>query len=153
MWPNNAQYLASCTQAFQALLSMSPCHAGHVQMPVPQCQAIPQAVLKHRRLLQDALNSAGFDVLRDVSLVFDKAGCPAGDKRDPWHPCIFVTAVGHETNMWSECAVSSLRSIGPCPLIRVADMLGFDAENRPGAAARVEQKLLIPCSSSIFFCH
>lgn len=151
VWPNNAQYLNVCTQVFQSLLALSPDHAGHVQLPVPQSQALDKAVLKQRRILEDMLGQAGLDALRSVSLFFDKAGCPAGDKRDPWHPCLFVTATGHEVNSWSQCAVGTQRSIGPCPLIRVVDMLGFDSENRPGAAAGAEQSFCILCYCRFFY--
>lgn len=85
--------------------------------------------------------SAGLNVLQLVTLNFDKTGLPAGDKREPWHPCLYVTANAHDNHAWDVCAASVQRAIGPCPLIRVSDMVGFDADNRPGASARVEQFL------------
>ena len=91
--------------------------------------------------------SRELDIMRPVSLMFDKAGLPAGDKREPWHPCLFVTNSNHESsNAWCESAVAQQRSIGPCQLIRVADMLGFDSETRPGASSRTEQFLVFSWS-------
>ena len=147
VWPSNSGYLQACTQAFHALLALSPKHAGHLQIPLPQAQTHAAAVLKHRRTLEDSLVSRELDIMRPVSLMFDKAGLPAGDKREPWHPCLFVTNSNHESsNAWCESAVAQQRSIGPCQLIRVADMLGFDSETRPGASSRTEQFLVFSWS-------
>lgn len=41
--------------------------------------------------------------------------------------------------MWDACTAVATKSIGPCPLIRVSDMLGYDAENRPAPAERLVQ--------------
>ena len=141
VWPSNVQYLTACTTAFHALLALSPKHAGHLQIPLPQAQTHAAAVLKHRRTLEDSLVSCGLDIMRPVTLMFDKAGLPAGDKREPWHPCLFVTNSSHDCNAWCDSAVAQQRSIGPCQLIRVSEMLGFDSETRPGASSRTEQFL------------
>lgn len=82
---------------------------------------------------------AGLDVLQQLSLTFDKSTLPAGDKRPPWHPCLFITSSLEGVGMWDSCAAVGTKSIGPCPLIRVSDMLGYDAENRPAPSARLEQ--------------
>eukprot|EP00438_Fugacium_kawagutii_P033434 Skav208820 [mRNA] locus=scaffold667:154263:157452:+ [translate_table: standard] len=143
VWPANSAYLQACIAAFNSLLAVSPNNAGHVQLPIPQAQTHPQAVVKHRRGLEDSLVSQGLDIMRQVSLTFDKSSLPAGDKREPWHPCLFVTSMSAPENSWSDSAAAQNRSIGPCPLIRVADMLGFDGESRPGAAQRTEQPLVL----------
>ena len=93
--------------------------------------------------------NASLDVLWPVTLSFDKSQLSAGDKRAPWHPCLFVTASCHETSPWQDSHAAQTRTIGPCPLIRVADMLGFDETMRPGASARTEQSL--GCRH-LFFC-
>ncbi|CAL1134420.1 unnamed protein product [Cladocopium goreaui] len=136
VWPSNSAYLTACTQAFTALLATSPKHAGHLQMPLPQAQTHQSAVLKHRRTLEDSMVTNGLDIMRPVSLMFDKSNLSAGDKREPWHPCLLVTATAQDNNAWLDSSAAQNRSIGPCPLIRVADMLGFDPDSRPGASQR-----------------
>jgi len=127
--------------ALQSVLSMSSKACAHVQIPVWQAQTQTKALLKHRRVLEDNMVAASLNVLQPVTLNFDKSCLPGGDKREPWHPCLYVTANAHESNAWDTCAANVQRSIGPCPLIRVSEMVGFDADNRPGASARVEQFL------------
>lgn len=150
VWPSNSAYLTACTQAFTALLATSPKHAGHLQMPLPQAQTHQSAVLKHRRTLEDSMVTNGLDIMRPVSLMFDKSNLSAGDKREPWHPCLLVTATAQDNNAWLDSSAAQNRSIGPCPLIRVADMLGFDPDSRPGASQRTEQ-FLVPHSSTSCF--
>lgn len=150
VWPSNSAYLHACLTAFNSLLASSPKYAGHLQIPVLQAQTHQAAVVKHRRTLEDSLVANGLDIMRPVSLIFDKGSLPAGDKRDPWHPCLLVTATAHENNAWFDSAVAQNRCIGPCPLIRVADMLGFDSEARPSASQRTEQLLVEVGSSHIF---
>lgn len=150
VWPSNSAYLHACLTAFNSLLASSPKYAGHLQIPVLQAQTHQAAVVKHRRTLEDSLVANGLDIMRPVSLIFDKGSLPAGDKRDPWHPCLLVTATAHENNAWFDSAVAQNRCIGPCPLIRVADMLGFDSEARSSASQRTEQLLVEVGSSHIF---
>lgn len=142
VWPSNSAYFQACINALSSLLAVAPTNAAHVQLPLPQAQTHSNAVVKHRRALEDALVANGLDIMRTVSLCFDKSSLPAGDKREPWHPCLFVTSTTcQEVNAWCESAAAQSRSIGPCPLIRVADMIGFDTEARPGASQRTEQPL------------
>ncbi|CAL1165182.1 unnamed protein product [Cladocopium goreaui] len=129
-------YVTQCVQTLQSVLTSSPKNAAHVQVPLPHAQTNAKAVVKHRRLLEDQLMNASLDVLWPVTLSFDKSQLSAGDKRAPWHPCLFVTASCHETSPWQDSHAAQTRTIGPCPLIRVADMLGFDETMRPGASAR-----------------
>ena len=108
--------------------SMSSKACAHMQFPTSQAQ--PNAA------------QTGPDKMQPVTLNFDKTNLPAGDKREPWHPCLYCTALVNESTAWDNYATALQRSIGPCPLIRVSDMLGFEADgNRPGASARLEQFL------------
>ena len=143
VWPRNSTYLHACVDALSGLLSMSPKHVGHLQLPMPQAQALPNAVLKHRRQLEDKLIANNLDVLRNITLNFDKSNLPAGDQREPLHLCTLVTCNAQDGNAFNDSSAAQSRTIGPCPLIRVADMLGFDAENRPGASQRMEQLLVV----------
>ena len=139
VWPNNTQYVTQCVQTLHSILNVSGKHASHLQMPVPHAQTHMKALIKHRRFLEDQLIGAQLDVLQQITLTFDKSTLPAGDKRPPWHPCLFVTSNLQGAAVWDTCAAVASRSIGPCPLIRVSDMLGYDPDNRPAPSARLEQ--------------
>ena len=145
--------MTQCVSTLQSVLSMSSKACAHVQFPTSQAQTNAKALLKHRRVLEDQLINAGLDIMQPVTLNFDKTNLPAGDKREPWHPCLFCTALVNENTAWDNCATALQRSIGPCPLIRVSDMLGFEADgNRPGASARLEQ-FLAGILNKVFFYH
>ncbi len=150
VWPNNTQYVTQCVQTLHSILNVSGNHASHLQMSVPHAQTHMKAVIKHRRFLEDQLIGAQLDVLQQLTLTFDKSTLPAGDKRPPWHPCLFVTSNLQGTAVWDTCAAVASRSIGPCPLIRVSDMLGYDPDNRPAPSARLEQSFGM-CVVCVFF--
>ena len=54
--------------------------------------------------------------------------------------------------MWDACTAVATKLIGPCILIPVSDMLGYDAENRPAPAARLEQSfgMCVVCLVCVF---
>lgn len=55
---------------------------------------------------------------------------------------LFVTSTNDQSqNIWTGSNVWNCQSIGPVPLIRVSDMLGYEADNRPSPSQRVEQNL------------
>ena len=90
--------------------------------------------------MEDCLKKHRMDVTTSIALTFDKTNSHSNDKRSAIHQCLFVTALDHEqSNSWATCAAVGKGVIGPCPLIRVTDMLGFDPENRLGASYRTEQ--------------
>lgn len=108
---------------------------------MPQQQTSVTALLKHRSHLLHFMVNSQLDPTCELALIFDKAACQhSGDKRKMVHPCHFVTSNAHGgQNSWFSSSVSDSGSIGPCPLIRVSEMVGYDPDSRPGAAARVEQ--------------
>ena len=125
---------------FVNLLQMSPNNAGHCQLPVMQTQTTTDAWIRHKRALEDALKKGRMDITTQVSLTFDKASSHANDKRCVNHQCLFVTALDHQqSNGWLGSSTVSKGVVGPCLLIRVSDMQGFDPDNRFGAASRTEQ--------------
>ena len=130
-------------QTFRAVLAISPQNAGHMQLPLPQQQTANTALLKHRNRLQYFLIEAKLDPTNEITLIFDKAAAQGGDKdkRKSNHPCQFVTAEAHQSSVWHRSAVPEAGTIGPCPLIRCSDMIGYDPDCRPGPAARTEQLL------------
>ena len=140
VWPPNSAYVNNCLATLVNVLQMSPNNAGHCQLPVMQSQTTTDAWIKHRRTLEDALKKGRMGITTGVALTFDKTSSHANDKRCVNHPCLFVTALDHQqANAWLGAAAVSKCVIGPCQLIRVSDMQGFDPDNRFGAAARTEQ--------------
>ena len=105
---------------------------------MPQQQTSVTALLKHRSHLLHFMVNSQLDPTCELALIFDKAACQhSGDKRKMVHPCHFVTSNAHGgQNSWFSSSVSDSGSIGPCPLIRVSEMVGYDPDSRPGAAAR-----------------
>ena len=142
VWPSNAIYVANW-ETLSSVLSMNAHSAGHVQIPVMQSQTKVAAWVKHKRVLEDTLHQAGIDITVPVSLHFDKSGSHANDKRPVHHPCLFVKSTSHQQpNYFEASAAASTGHIGPCALIKVSDMVGYENDgNRYGPAARTEQCL------------
>lgn len=128
---------------FKAVMALSFSVAGWVSLPLPQAQTTTSALMKHRRMIEDELHGAKLDVTHQVTVTYTKDGSLASDKRQVSQPVLFVTPVGgnQQTNAWLEGTVYKNQILGPLPLIPVSHMIGYDTENRPGAAARVEQWL------------
>ena len=141
VWPSNAAYFNNVMQGTQSLLAGSSKHAAHIQVPSPQAQTTSKAWLRHTRTLQDALVKANINWQTSICLSFDKSNTHANDKRDPWHECRFAFAEAHGDVAWRDSAACQTGTIGPAPLIRVNEMIGYDGENRPGPAFRTEQIL------------
>lgn len=140
VWPSNNVYLHNCIQMFNTVLSLSGRNAGLVMMPVVHAQTTQNALLKHTRIILDALNAAGLDITNNVALLFDKQGSLSHDKRKTLQNCLLVTTTaGQEQNAWLNSTAWANQCIGPVPLIKVSDMIGYDADSPPGASARVSQ--------------
>lgn len=139
VYPANAIYVNNVLDLVKTVLNLSDTNCAHIQCPAMQSQTVVTALLKHRRLIEDSLVTGGCDVTQQVSLQFDKSESRSNDSRKPVQFCLAVTSNNHVANNWKACSVFQYNRIGPVPLIRVADMVGFDADVRPGAAARTEQ--------------
>ncbi|CAK9094359.1 FO synthase subunit 1, partial [Durusdinium trenchii] len=140
VWPSNSALVTQGLQTAISLLSMSQRNGMHLQMPLSQAQTKIEPVLKHRRLLEDTLVAGGMDISCYVTLSFDKTQRHAGDKRKGSHPCLFVSA-SSENNEWSESAAAQTGSIGPVPLIRMNEMIGYDPDLKWGPALRIGIKV------------
>ena len=150
LWPSDASYLKQALHTFTAIINMAGRHnAGLVYVPVLTSASTQKTVLNHRRLLEDALGTQGLDVLNVCSLAFIKQGSHASDKRKSLHHVLFVTSTAEQSqNIWTGSNAWNSQNIGPVPLIRVSDMLGYDSDARPGPSQRVEQNLVrnsLPC--------
>ena len=127
-----------------ALLATSSGNLGHVQLPLSNKSMQPTTAVKHRRLIEDLLMKASVSVDQAVCLLFEKGeNTSAADKRPLIQNCLAVQYSSFSSSAWSTSAPVSTGRLGPCTLVRVADMLGFDESTRPSPGARVEQQLVL----------
>ena len=113
-----------------------------MQMPLVQSQTTPSAVLTHRRLLEDQFFKANLNINNHVQLLFRKDDSTAQDKRSLSQLCLALTHNTFPQNDWTMNSTAVKTGVlGPVSLLRCADFLGYDEASRPGASARVEQKL------------
>lgn len=140
VWPSNAAYMSALLSDLQSLLVLSPLHGAYVQFPVLHGQTTQKATCRHSRSIEDNMLSNGLDFSTPVALTFEANDQHQGDRRQLMHPGCFVSG-GQDGNFWQQSAPCLTSRIGPCRLIRVQDMVGYDSETRPGAAARLEQNL------------
>ena len=136
VFPANAAYLAASLKAFATLLSMSSTMIGWVRLPVYQKQTSESAVVKHRQQLENALLKGGLSVINLIQVLYTKPDSTARDARN-LHQLAFAAHAFHQ------CVPVREGKLGPAPLIRMSDFLGYDSETKPGASARVEQILAL----------
>lgn len=120
---------------------MSASHVGFVQYPQMQSQTTPQALLKHKHLLEMNIVKQGLTCHHSVQILYSKPESTAADKRPLSQPAM---ATFHGTFQDPAfLASNAIREgkVGPRPLLRVADFIGFDDETRPSPSARIEQNL------------
>ena len=137
VFPSNVTMVNGALETMGLLLNMSIHTVGHVQMPFPHTNTLPQTIVKHRRLVEDNLmNAQKVDVSQTVALhIRAPEDGHAADKRGGVQNCLFATADAAATK-WVCPQV-----IGPCSLVRVRDMIGYSEEARFGVTQRTEQIL------------
>lgn len=152
VWPANMSYLNSAIQTFNAIVTMSPQNAGLVYLPVAHAATSQEAVLKHRHKLELCLAKAGLYILNVITLQFLKQGSSLQDRRKNTQQALFVVTSDHKDDgAWTKSHAWDRQTIAAVPLVRVSEMIGYDAESKPGAAARVEQMLVY--FNCCFLCH
>lgn len=152
VWPANMSYLNSAIQTFNAIVTMSSQNAGVVYLPVAHAATTQEAVLKHRHKLEICLAKAGLYILNVITLQFIKQGSSLQDRRKNTQQALFVVTSDHKDDgAWTKSHVWERQTIPSVPLIRVSEMVGYDPESKPGAAARVEQMLVY--FNCCFLCH
>ena len=117
------------------ILNLGPQNLGHVQLPVPQTNTTPHAVLKHKRSIEDTLMASGLESSGLGLHLCRPADAHASDRRGCLQPCLAVASEA-KACVWTPPVL-----VGPLELVRVADMLGYESDQRPGATARAEQPL------------
>lgn len=143
-WPNDSAYLQGCLQAFNGILSMGPTNScGLVLSPLEHAQTKGEVVLKNRRKLEDFFVSCQLDTMCQAAIQYAKApGAFSSDRRKELQMAWFVTVeTCQDENVWTGSQVFKSLIFKEIPLIRVADMLGYDETVRPSPIARIEQTL------------
>jgi hypothetical protein len=132
--------VAGMLQMMTNVLNMGSCNVGYIQLPVVQSQTTLMAMTKRRRLIEDQLFNANIDFSNLMTLVFQKESMRATtDKRPVSQQCL--VCVSSKGNKWLESSAVKAAVLGPCPVCSVSDMIGYDPDVKPGAAARAEQSL------------
>lgn len=145
IFPANSKQLMCAFQILTTVLGMAGRNLGHVQLPIPQTNTTSGALVKHRRVIEDALLTNGFDITNTVAVVFEKpSDSTAADRRGGVQTCVAVCQ-DPKASPWS-----LPMSIGPLSLVKVSDMLGYDPDSRPGATARAEQMLRLVFVKLVF---
>ena len=148
VWPKNDN-VSDCLQVLQTVCSVGASNVGFVQLPLVHSQTTQGAVVKRKRLVEDFFLKADCDFSASLTLVFSKEGLRVDTGRPSSQPCFLVT-VG-KCNKWAESQAFQTGIVGPLQLAPTRDLLGYDPENRPGAAARVEQSLVCKVNRNFGF--
>lgn len=142
VFPANASYVTKCLNAFSALLSMTSNAVGFLMYPVWQTQTSEAALLKHRQLLDNNLLKAGLSMKNLVQILYSKPDSTARDGRQLAQLGLATFHSHFESHAFALSKPVKEGKLGPCPLIKVSEFLGYDQEvSKPGASARVEQIL------------
>ncbi|CAK9045751.1 unnamed protein product [Durusdinium trenchii] len=132
--------MADMIQMMTSVCSTGSTCIGYIQMPVFQAQTSMAALGKRKRLIEDALLKADMDFSSHMTIMFTKESTRASTDKRPASQPVLLCAYG-KNNRWLESSPVLQGAIfGPCSRCNVADMRGYDADSKPGAAARAEQK-------------
>ena len=114
---------------------------GLVLYPVFQSQTSEAALLKHRQQLDNALLKGGLSVINPVQILYEKPQSTARDARSLFQLCLATFHSHFTKHAFQQSQAVKEGKMGPAPLIKMGDLLGYDSETKPGASARVEQSL------------
>lgn len=144
VWPSSTQYILDCLDFVNNICSLSPRNIGRIQLPWFHQATSMNALLKHRRKLEDALLKSDMDFTNTLTLLYSKDSSRSGTDRRPLTQSV-ITPFAGKSCKWLETDTLQSALLGPLPLLKVSEMQGydFDAGLKPGAAARIEQTLVI----------
>lgn len=126
-----------------SVLSMSASHMGFVQQPILQTQTTQSAMIKHRHALDLAMLKSTLTLKDPVQILYVKPDSTGRDTRPYCQPAqaTFHANFNNPPLAVSEAVVRG--RLGPCPLLRISDLQGYDEDSKPGASARAEQMLAV----------
>ena len=140
VFPANAALVQEATKTMAAVTAMSPQSCAFVLYPMFQQQTSINALTKHKHGLELSFLKHKMSLLGTTMCLYSKPDASAADKRAlsqtalvSWHNGFDTDAAFLQSNAVRE------GKLGPIPLLKVSDFLGFNEEVRPGASARVEQ--------------
>ena len=142
VFPANSSHLQAALNTLTTLLSMSSNMIGVVMYPQFQTQTGASALVKHRHLLDNSLLKGGVSLVHHVQLLYSKPESTARDNRPLSQPCMAVFHQHFNEHAFHKSVAVREGKMGPCPLLKFPDFLGYDGElSKPGASARIEQIL------------
>lgn len=142
MWPPNALYVKNAMAISQSTCAISPATMGFLQFPQYQSQTTVGALLKHRRAAEESLLSADLSLTHGITLLFSKPTSTARDSRNSTQQTLAVFSNCFSDPAFAESEAVTAQTLGPLPLARVADLIGYDEESKPSPSARTEQTLM-----------
>lgn len=152
LYPPGAAYVKSAFHVLASVTAMSPQHCGFIMLPVLQKQTTDIARIKHRRTIEDHLVKGNMSIGQETTVFYVKPDAGPRDGRPLAHVCLMTTHNSYSDTPWMEADPVTAGRVGPFPLIRISDMLGYDEATRPSASARVEQRLSFKSAFSAFCC-
>ena len=142
VWPADAAYLSEGLRVMGDVLAMASDNMGFVQYPVLTSQTSTSALIKHRHMLDNNMLKHNLTVHHHVQIAYSKPNSTANDNRALSQPAVAVFHANFDESSFQQSTGVKHGRVGPCELIRIADFEGFDETKRPGASARVEQRLV-----------
>lgn len=98
--------------------------------------------MKHQHILDNSLLKNSLNFGFNVGLVFTKPESTSRDARVPTQPIRACTHSNFNNDTpFAESNAVKTGLVGPLPLIKIADLMGFDDATRPGPSQRTEQQL------------
>lgn len=143
LYPALASYVKNSFHILGSVAAMSPAHCAFIMLPVDQKQTTDQARVKHRRLIEDFLFKSNMSYGQELAVLYTKPESGPRDGRPMSQVSLlsFHNSYLYSDNPWVEGDAMVHGRVGPVPLIKISDMLGYDGASRPSASARVEQIL------------
>lgn len=149
VYPADANLVKNAFQVLGNVAAMSPNNLGFIMLPVYQKQTTDVARIEHRRTIEDFVMKHSLSFGQEVAILYSRPETSVRDGRGLSQVALLVLSNSYPQSPWSESDAFQTARVGPFPLIRVADMLGYDETTRPSASARVEQNF--GCREDRFF--
>ena len=124
------------------ILAMSSANVAWVQYPTLQSQTSLQAMMKHKHALENMFLKDRLSCQYAIQILYAKPESSARDQRSLSQQGVALFNGNFSDSIFLDSSAVKEGKVGPCPLLRVADFVGFDEETRPGPSARVEQMLV-----------
>lgn len=151
LWPANSTYLTAAIGLGCGIVNMAENNLLHVQLPQLQSSTTAASVLKHRRSLEDMLIAQKLDISNVLLLRFVKPDSQKNDSRRLSQNCIAAVSTNYKSCGFTQSEAFQHSLIGPAPLIKASQMLGYDVdEGSMSAGLRTEQILGFSLSYRLF---